>query len=87
MNPLDATAGLLLEVRQDLGSYERELDSLVLQNERLYVAATEDTLSGHPRRAIHASRRPLAAMARHTGIEVRVLTGFLKGEHGLPTEV
>ena len=87
MNPSEATAELLLQVRQDRDTIERELDSLALHNERLHTAAAADTLSGHLRRAIHASRRSLAAMAQEAGIEVGELIGFLEGEHGLPSEV
>jgi hypothetical protein len=87
MNPSDATAELLLQVHRDRDAIERELDLLALQNERLYVAAAEDTLTGHLRRAIHASRRALADVARDAGIEVTSLCGFLEGEHGLPSEV
>lgn len=87
MNPSDATAELLLQVRPDRDAIEQELDLLAIQNDRLHAAATEDTLSGHLRRAIHASRRSLAAIAREAGIELGALTGFLEGEHGLPSEV
>ena len=87
MNPSDASVELLLQVHRDRDAIERELDSLALQNERLYVAAAEDTLSGHMRRAIHASRRSLADIANEAGIETGSLCGFLEGEHGLPSEV
>ena len=86
MSSLDATAELLLQVPQDRHAIARELDSLAIKNKRLHTAAAEDTLSGHLRRAIHASRRPLAAIAREAGIELEALTGFLEGEHGLPSE-
>ena len=78
---------MLLQVRQDRDTIERELDSLALQNERLHAAAAADTLSGHLRRAIHAGRRSLAAIAQEAGIEVGELTEFLEGEHGVPSEV
>jgi hypothetical protein len=87
MNPSEASAELLLQVRQDRDTIERELDSLALQNERLHAAAAADTLCGHLRRAIHASRRSLAAIAHEAGIDVGALCGFLEGEHGLPSEV
>jgi len=77
---------LLLQVRQDRDTVAGELDSLSLQNERLHAAAAEDTLSGHLRRAIHASRRSLAAIAREAGIEIEALTEFLECLHGLPSE-
>jgi len=87
MNPSEATAELLLQVRQDRDTIERELDSLALQNERLHAAAAADTLCGHLRRAIHASRRSLAAIAHEAGLDIGALTEFLEGQHGLPSEV
>ncbi len=86
MNPSEASAELLLQVCQDRDTIERELDSLALQNERLQAAAAADTLSGHLRRAIHASRRSLAAIAHEAGLEIGALTEFLEGQHGLPSE-
>lgn len=87
MNRSDASVELLLQVRKDRDAVERELDSLASQSDRLFAAAAEDTLSGHMRRAIHASRRALADIAHEAGIEVGALCGFLEGEHGLPSEV
>jgi len=86
MNPSDTFAELLLQVRPDRDAVAGELDWLAIQNERLLAAAAADTLSGHLRRAIHASRRALAAIAHEAGIELGALTGFLEGEHGLPSE-
>jgi hypothetical protein len=87
MNRSNASAELLLQVCKDRDAIERELDLLALQNERLSAAAAENTLSGHMRQAIHASRRALADIAHEAGIEVGSLCGFLEGEHGLPSEV
>jgi hypothetical protein len=86
MNRPKASAELLLQVHQDRDTVAGELDSLALQNERLYAAAAEETLSGHLRQAIHASRRSLAAIAHEARIEIGALTEFLEGEHGLPSE-
>jgi DNA-binding phage protein len=86
MNPSDASAELLLQIRHERDAIERELESLAAQNERLFAAASKDTLSGHLRQAVHASRRPLADIARETGIAAESLYGFLEGEHGLPSE-
>jgi uncharacterized protein YyaL (SSP411 family) len=76
----------LLEVRKDRESIAKELDELASQNERLVAAAADDTLSGHLRRAIHASRRPLPKIASDAGIDTESLLQFLEGEHGLPSE-
>jgi DNA-binding phage protein len=86
MNSSGASAELLLQIRHDRDAIERELESLAGQNERLFAAASEDTLSGHLRRAVHASRRPLAEIAREAGIPAESLSGFLEGAHGLPSE-
>jgi hypothetical protein len=77
---------LMLQIRKDRAVIEQELDSLALQNERLIAAAAEDTLCGHLRRAIHASRRSLEAIARDAGISADALSDFLEGTHGLPSE-
>jgi hypothetical protein len=77
---------LLLQIREDRGGIDRELGTLALQNERLLVAAAADTVSGHLRRAIHASRRPLASIAGDAGIDVETLCQFLEGTHGVPSE-
>jgi AcrR family transcriptional regulator len=77
---------LLLQVREDRDAIANELDDLASQNERLTAAAAEDTLSGHLRQAIHASRRSPPQIACDAGIDTETLLGFLEGDHGLPSE-
>jgi hypothetical protein len=77
---------LMLQIRKDQAAIGQELDSLASQNERLIAAAAEDTLCGHLRRAIHGSRRSLAAIARDAGISADALSDFLEGTDGLPSE-
>lgn len=76
----------MLQIRKDRSVIEQELGSLAAQNERLVAAASEDTLCGHLRRAVHASRRSLSAIARDAGIAPDALSDFLEGTQGLPSE-
>lgn len=76
----------MLQIQRERDVIEHELDSLAVQNERLVAAASDDTLCGHLRRAIHASRRSLASIAHDAEIEVDALMEFLEGTHGLPSE-
>ena len=75
----------MLQIRKDRAAIERELDSLAAQHDRLTAAAAEDTLCGHLRRAIHASRRS-QAIARDAGMEPDALSGFMEGSRSLPSE-
>lgn len=86
MKPNGVSAELLLQVRKDRDAIAKELDELASQNARLAAAAADDTLSGHLRQAIHASRCPLTHIAREAGIDTEALLQFLEGEHGLPSE-
>ena len=89
MTPLKPDAispELMLQIRMDQAAIEHEIESLASQNERLTAAAAEETLCGHLRRAIHASRRSLAAIARDAGVSPDALSDFLEGTHGLPSE-
>jgi hypothetical protein len=86
LKPHEISAELMLQIRKDRAAIERELDSLAAQHDRLTAAAAEDTLCGHLRRAVHASRRSLAAIARDAGMEPDALSGFMEGSHSLPSE-
>jgi len=66
---------------------EAELPELLELGERLREAAREDTLSGHLRRALHLSRRPLAELAATAGIPPADLNAFLSGDHTLRSDV
>lgn len=86
MNGPKISVELLLQVRRDRDAIAGELVDLELQDLHLERAATEDTLCGHLRRAIHASHRSLDALAKQTGITVADLCGFLEGERSLPSD-
>ena len=86
MNSREVSAELLLQVRHDRAAIADEIVELELQDARLERAATEGTLCGHLRRAIHASHRSLDALAGDAGIEVADLCGFLEGALSLPSD-
>lgn len=66
---------------------EAELPELIELGERLREAASEETLSGHLRRAIHQSRRRLESVAAAAGVPVDQLNSFLSGDHTLRSDV
>ncbi len=74
-------------LEHDRKSIEAELPELADRDARMREAADEDTLSGHLRRAIHQSRRPLRDIGRKTGISTTVLCDFLEGERTLRSDV
>jgi hypothetical protein len=78
---------LLSKMQQDRERIERELPELADRDARMREAAAEETLSGHLRRAIHGSRRPLGEIAREAGISTAVLCAFLEGERTLRSDV
>jgi hypothetical protein len=78
---------LILRFQQDRQAITRELPELQARNARMSQAAAEDTLSGHLRRAVHASPRPIRDIARHAGIQSDTLCDFLEGTQALPSDV
>jgi hypothetical protein len=78
---------LLAKMEHDRKLIEQELPELADRDVRMREAADEDTLSGHLRRAIHDSRRPLRDIARDAGISTTSLCDFLEGERTLRSDV
>lgn len=78
---------LLWQMKHDRELIAEELPELAARDARMQEAAAEDTLCGHLRRAIHASRRPLRDIARDAGIGATVLGDFLEGERTLRSDV
>jgi transcriptional regulator with XRE-family HTH domain len=78
---------LLVQMRRDRELIKQELPDLMERDERMKEAASEDTLCGHLRRAVHQSHRPLREIARETGIATTVLCDFLEGERTLRSDV
>jgi len=66
---------------------EAELPELLELGRRMREAGSEDTLSGHLRRAIHRSPRELADIAAAVGISAVQLNEFLSGERTLRSDV
>jgi hypothetical protein len=78
---------LLSQIGHDRELIDQELPALAGRDDRMREAADEDTLSGHLRRAIHHSRRPLRDIGRDAGIPTTLLCDFLEGERTLRSDV
>jgi hypothetical protein len=64
-----------------------ELPDLIARDRMRKEAAAEATLSGELRRAVHASKISLAALAQQVGVTTLVLDEFLTGERTLRSDV
>src|SRR5229473_8556044 len=80
-------AELLDQLRRDREKIAAELPDLMQRGQRLEEAAAENSLSGHLRRAIHRSGRPLKKIATDVGLDVIVLCDFLEGTATLRSDV
>jgi hypothetical protein len=78
---------LLEQLRRDREKIAHELPELVQRGQRLDEAASENSLSGHLRRAIHRSGQPLQKIATAVGLDVFVLCDFLEGTRTLRSDV
>src|SRR5207253_8498986 len=78
---------LLEQLRRDREKIAAELPELLERGQRLDEAAAENSLSGHLRRAIHGSGRPLRKVAAEIGLDVFVLCDFLEGKATLRSDV
>src|SRR5258708_36474826 len=78
---------LLAQLRRDREKIAAELPELLERGQRLDEAASENSLSGHLRRAIHRSGRPLKKIAAEVGLDVFVLCDFLEGKATLRSDV
>jgi hypothetical protein len=78
---------LLEQLRRDREKIAGELPELIERGDRLDEAAAEDSLSGHLRRAIHHSGRPLKRIAAEVGLDVFALCDFLEGTRNLRSDV
>jgi hypothetical protein len=81
------TPELLEQLRAERDAVAAELPAAAERAEHLREAATEDTVSGHLRHAIHRSRRPLETIARDAGIPADLLCDWLAGERTLRSDV
>jgi hypothetical protein len=80
-------AELLEQLRRDREKIAAELPELKERGQRLDEAAAENSLSGHLRRAIHRSGRPLKRIAAEAGLDVFLLCDFLEGTRTLRSDV
>lgn len=87
MKPSRLPTELILQLQRDRAAIRGELPELESLDERLRAAASEDTLCGHLRQAIHASRRSLKEIAGEAGIDLESLCRFLEGEQALQSDV
>src|SRR5712664_2326417 len=78
---------MLEQLRRDREKIAAELPELMERGQRLDEAASENSLSGHLRRAIHRSGRPLKKIAAEVGLDVFVLCDFLEGTRTLRSDV
>jgi hypothetical protein len=78
---------LLEQLRRDREKITAELPELKERGQRLDEAAAENSLSGHLRRAIHRSGRPLKKIATEAGLDVYRLCDFLEGTATLRSDV
>ena len=78
---------LLDQLRRDREKIAAELPELLERGKRLDEAAAENSLSGHLRRAIHQSGRPLKRIATEAGLGVFLLCDFLEGTATLRSDV
>jgi hypothetical protein len=78
---------LLEQLYRDREKIAAELPELMERGQRLEEAAAENSLSGHLRRAIHRSARPLKKIAAEVGLDVFVLCDFLEGTRTLRSDV
>jgi hypothetical protein len=79
--------GLLEQLRQDREKIAAELPELLERGERLDEAASENSLSGHVRRAIHRSGQPLKQIAAAVGLDIYLLCDFLEGTRTLRSDM
>src|SRR5205085_6241579 len=78
---------LLKQLPDDREKIAHELPELFERGQRLEEAAAENLLSGHLRRALHRSGRPLKTLAAAVGLDVFVLCDFLEGTRTLRSDV
>jgi hypothetical protein len=78
---------LLAELQRDREKIAAELPELRERGKWLEEAAAENSLTGHLRRAIHRSGRPLKKIAAESGLDVFVLCDFLEGTTNLRSDV
>jgi hypothetical protein len=83
----DIPVALLEQLRRDREKIAAELPELIERSRLLDEAASEDSLCGHLRRAIHRSGRPLRKIAAEVGLDVFVLCDFLEGTRTLRSDV
>ncbi len=75
------------EIRRSWPLIEAELPDLIARMEHMREAASEQSLSGELRRAVHHSGYTLAQVADRVGLDPDVLSDWLQGTHTLRSDV
>ncbi len=83
----NVTPELLEQLRRDRVLTAEELGELSERHERMVEAKTEETFSGHLRRAIHRSGRLVRDIAADAGVPSQLLCEFLEGQRTLRSDV
>ena len=78
---------LLEQLRRDREKIAAELPDLLERRRRLEEAASESSLTGRLRDAVHRSGRPLKKIASEIGLDAFVLCDFLEGTRTLRSDV
>ncbi len=78
---------LLEQLRRDREKIAAELPELLERGQRLDEAASENSLSGHLRRAIHRSGQSVQKIAGEAGLDLFLLGDFLEGTRTLRSDV
>ena len=78
---------LLEQLRGDRAKIAAELPELLERGKRMDEAVSENSLSGHLRRAIHRSGLSLKKIAESAGMDVFLLRDFLEGTRTLRSDV
>jgi len=78
---------LLEQLQRERALIAAERDELGERHDRMVEAKSEQTFSGHLRRAIHHSGRLVREIAAEAGVSSQVLCEFLEGTRTLRSDV
>jgi len=85
--PPNASPELLEQLRGERATIADELGELSESHDRMVEAKSEETFTGHLRRAIHGSGRLVREIAAEAGVSSQALCEFLEGTRTLRSDV